>query len=68
MSEDRVKQLITRPEPHGFGIDVGWRLFDRDGQSLEIWWGNTRDRQSLKELIEDCRRHGYVFTYDEEQP
>ena len=52
-----MKQLITRPNRYGIGIDVGWRIPTADGLAWEAWWGNTRDVGTLCLLIEDCRRH-----------
>jgi hypothetical protein len=50
------RQLISRDNKHGVGIDVGWRV-----GGLDIWWGNTRDGASLLLLIADARKQGYDF-------
>lgn len=50
------RELITRDNTHGVGIDVGWRA-----KGLDLWWGNTRDATSLRSLIADARAHGEEF-------
>ena len=50
------RELITRDNRHGIGIDVGWR-----SGGLDRWWGNTRDADSLRSLVADARRHGEDF-------
>ena len=59
------KQMIVRENKPGFGLDVGWRVFDREGFSDEVWWGNTRDAETLKLAIKDAERLGYDFDLDE---
>lgn len=50
-------EMITRPNPLGVGIDVGWRIGGRDS-----WWGNTRDAASLRDLIDNARQVGRSFS------
>jgi hypothetical protein len=56
-----TRYVIVRPNKHGFGIDVGWGIFDRDGVFCHLWWGNTRNRASLSALMDDCRARGTAF-------
>ena len=51
--------MVTRPNRLGSGIDVGWRMTDRNGDSIELWPMNTRDDDSLMSLIVDAKaRYG----------
>jgi hypothetical protein len=56
-----TRYLVVRPNRLGFGLDVGWGVWDRDGVFCHLWWGNTRDQTSLTALADDCRRRGEVF-------
>jgi hypothetical protein len=55
-----VKQLVTRPNRFRIGIDVGWRLQLADGP-YDMYWGNIKNTDSLRLLIEDARRRGHEF-------
>jgi hypothetical protein len=59
------KQMIAQINDIGFGIDIGWRIYDTDNQPLEIYWGNTKNSISLKSLIQDARRQGHDFDVDQ---
>lgn len=51
-----MRWMIARENTHNIGIDVGWRVEDQDGNPHEIWWGNTKNEDSLRSLITDCRK------------
>jgi hypothetical protein len=57
--------MIAQINDIGFGIDIGWRIYDTDNQPLEIYWGNTKNSISLKSLIQDARRQGHDFDVDQ---
>lgn len=47
----REGRLLGRP----FGLAVGWAFDCEDGSVHEVWWGNTRDDESLALLLADAR-------------
>lgn len=68
----RTKQLIARPNASKFGstvvqigYDVGWRVYGQEGLGSEIYWGNTKNSQSFRSMVEDARKQGYEFDLDE---
>ena len=55
------RQLIVRPNRLGIGIDVGWAV-----GMLNIWWGNTKDADTLARLAEDAVLRGIEFGLSDE--
>lgn len=57
----QTRLLLVRPNRLGIGHDVGWRVWDRNGVPVDLWWGNTRDRRSLEGLVADAASRGIKF-------
>jgi hypothetical protein len=53
-----VGEFLGKP----FDIRVGWRIPLEDGTPHDIWWGRTRDEESLQSLKEDVGRRYGEFT------
>lgn len=67
-----MKTLITRLHMVGkdknvpVGIQVGWRVLDRDGKPFERFWGSCVNNTALKSLVADLRSRGEQFEFPEE--
>jgi len=65
-----MKNLIVKDTANPFmagTIDVGWRMKCSDGYR-DVMWGNTKDDETLKRLIEDIgSKYGQVTVIDERQ-
>jgi hypothetical protein len=64
-----MKRLTTRLNDLGIGIDVGWvfppnEIDPPHADSVESWWGNTRDVNTLAQLVDDLYFQGYEFQLD----
>ena len=47
--------LHIRKSLFEIGIDVGYSSKRFPSMGV-LWWGNTRDEETLKDLIEDCKK------------
>jgi hypothetical protein len=56
-----MKQLVAKPGRFGIGIDVCWRFTHGPAPFDMKPWGNTKNVNTLRMLIDDCRKHGYEF-------
>ncbi len=61
-----ARQLIVRPNRLKIGIDVGWRVWGRDGIPVDVWWGNTNNADTLGKLAEDAVLKGIEFGLSDE--
>lgn len=60
--------IIIKNNKRGIGIDVGWRITCTDGFH-DSMWGNTKNEQSLRLLLDDIRReYGERQIIDERTP
>ena len=51
-----TRQLVARPGGSGIGIDVCWR-FNYGPKPFDLRpWGNTKNVETLRQLIDDCRK------------
>lgn len=61
-----MKQLVYKPNRHGIGLDIGWRVTDRDGVTITIKWGNVKDASYLPGIVTEANATGRECALGEE--
>ncbi len=69
-----MKTLVTRPHMllgACVGIQVGWSVPLQDGTPWVVYWGSTKDADSLRKLVADLREKdtdGFIYDEDPRTP